>query len=86
MDVWQGDNLSEYLVNAGPHPLWGEEGWQIAFDFGSVQVSIAECPNTEGVELMVLQGFERTLVHHKHVTPAQVVDVLAAILVWRGAR
>jgi hypothetical protein len=33
---------------------------------------------------MVLRNYERTLVHQKHVTPAQVVDVLGAILEWRG--
>jgi len=70
--------LADFLVNAGPHPMWGDEGWQIAFDFGMVQVSIADCPTTEGVELMVHGiGMQRPLTY---VTPALAVMVLDRIL------
>ena len=46
-------DLSKYLVSAGPHPMWGDGGWQIAFDFGETQVSIAYWVGAAGVELMV---------------------------------
>lgn len=69
--------LADFCVNAGEHPLWGDPWWQIAFDFGEVQVSIARTPDTDGVELMAHGLADRPLVR---VTPALAVMVLDRIL------
>lgn len=69
-----GEKLAGYLVNAGPHPLFGGwPWWQIAFDFGDVQVSIAETPDTQGVEVMVIGMWEKPMMY---ATPEMAVEVL----------
>jgi hypothetical protein len=69
--------LEKYLVNVGTHPVFEYPWWQIAFDFGDVQVSIAETPYTEGVELMVWGMSEKPLTN---VTPGIVVNILDLLL------
>jgi hypothetical protein len=77
--------LQDHMVYAGPHPSYEDPWWwQIAFDFGKIQVSIASTPYTDGVELKVVADYERQLVLQKRTTIKQTVDVLAAILIWRG--
>jgi hypothetical protein len=78
------NNIRDYCVHAGPHPNYEDsDWWQIAFDFESIQVSIARTPNTDGVEMKVVAD-EKPLVFQKQITIKQAVDVLAAILIWRG--
>jgi len=72
--------LAEFLVNYGPHP-WEDAGWQIAFDFGDVQVSIAHVPGaygTHGVELMAWGLFEKPI---ENVMPWQAFLILNCLLI-----
>lgn len=41
--------LSSHVIYAGKHPAY--EGWQIAFQFGAVQVSVIWTPTSRGVEV-----------------------------------
>jgi len=78
-------NIRDYCVYAGPHPSYEDaDWWQIAFDFESIQVSIARTPNTDGVEMKVVADYEKPLVFQQQITIKQAVDVLASILIWRG--
>jgi hypothetical protein len=69
-------DFRRFMVYAGPHP-WEDAGWQIAFDFGKVQVSVACTPDTQGVELMAWGLFVKPL---KHVTPVILVNVLKRLM------
>lgn len=65
-------DFRQFLVYAGQHP-WEDAGWQIGFDFGKVQVSIACTPETRGVELMAWGLFLKPL---EYVTPAMALEFL----------
>jgi hypothetical protein len=68
--------MADFLLYAGAHP-WQGDGWQIAFDFSGIQVSIAYTSKTQGVELMAWGLFMRPLVN---VTPAQALNVLSRLM------
>ena len=69
-------DLNQHLIYAGTHPV-EHVGWQITFDFGELQVSIACTPWTTGVELMVWGLFAKPL---KNVTPAMALNVLKHLM------
>lgn len=69
-------DFRKFIVYAGAHP-WENAGWQIAFDFGRVQVSVACTPGTKGVELMAWGLFVKPL---ENVTPSILVDVLKMLM------
>ena len=72
-------DLPQYLVNAGPHPIYEDaRWWQIAFDFGWVMVSISETPFTAGVEMRIWGHRESRLL--RRITPLIAVNELRKIL------